>query len=94
MKSSFTRLALLTVVALSVIHLALTSNAQTPPPRKEGELVAAGYKRLSGQEVSALALGKHPVRRLLEQRGWRRARRYHQDLLPERLNSQPLMPKR
>ena len=41
----------------AAVASSIGASAQTPPPRQEAELVAAGYKRLSGEEISALSLG-------------------------------------
>jgi hypothetical protein len=51
----------LAITMTAMLGIAVSSSngasAQTPPAKKETELVAAGYKRLSGPEISALLVG-------------------------------------
>ena len=54
----FVRSAILVMAVLAIaVSFSIGASAQIPPPKQEAELVAAGYKRLSGQEISTLALG-------------------------------------
>lgn len=57
MTFQFMPLAVLAFVSLAVVRLTASANAQTPPPMKEAELVAAGYKKLTGPELSAMVTG-------------------------------------
>lgn len=57
MKIRVVRLAILMAAMLgSAIPSSIDARAQTPP-RKEAELVAAGYKRLNGRELDTLMTG-------------------------------------
>lgn len=52
------RAAVLGAAMLSIaVPSSIGANAQTPPPKKEAELKAAGNRRLSGQEIGALSVG-------------------------------------
>lgn len=46
------------VIVVGMAALNVTpGDAQTPPPTKEAELVAAGHKRMTGQQSSTLLVG-------------------------------------